>query len=85
MGQFDRELWEAQNAEYLGENLQGKLLLIHGELDDNVHPASTMRVVDALIKADKDFDMLIMPNMHHTLREHDYYCRKVLEYFAKNL
>lgn len=85
MGKFDRELWEAQNAEYLVENLQGKLLLIHGELDDNVHPASTMRVVDALIKADKDFDMLIMPNMHHTLREHDYYCRKVLEYFANNL
>ena len=41
--------------------------------------------MDALIKADKDFDMLIMPNMHHTLRGHDYYVRKVLEYFAKNL
>ena len=85
MGKFDRELWEAQNAEYKVENLQGKLLLIHGELDDNVHPSSTLRVVDALIKADKDFDMLIMPNMHHTLRGHDYYVRKVLEYFAKNL
>ena len=56
-----------------------------GELDDNVHPASTMRVVNALIKADKDFDMLIMPNMHHTLREHDYYRRRVLEYFLENL
>ena len=85
MGKFDRALWEAQNAEYHVDRLAGKLLLIHGELDDNVHPASTLRVVDALIKADKDFDMLIMPNMHHTLRGHDYYRRKVLEYFAKNL
>lgn len=85
MGRFDRDLWEAQNAEYNVDKLEGKLLLIHGELDDNVHPASTLRVVDALIKADKDFDMLIMPNMHHTLRESDYYRRRVLEYFAKNL
>ncbi|MBQ2690774.1 MAG: prolyl oligopeptidase family serine peptidase [Clostridia bacterium] len=85
MGKFDRELWEAQNAEYNVDKLEGKLLLIHGELDDNVHPASTMRVVDALIKADKDFDMLIMPNLHHTMRHHDYYRRRVLEYFAKNL
>lgn len=85
MGQFEPELWAKQNAEYNVGNLEGKLLLIHGELDDNVHPASTMRVVDALIKADKDFDMLIMPNMHHTLRESDYYRRKILEYFAENL
>ena len=46
---------------------------------------SRERVVDALIKADKDFDMLIMPNLHHTMRHHDYYRRRVLEYFAKNL
>ncbi|MEA4919734.1 MAG: prolyl oligopeptidase family serine peptidase [Clostridiaceae bacterium] len=85
MGEFDRALWERQNAEYNVGNMTGKLLLIHGELDDNVHPASTMRVVDALIKADKDFDMLIMPNMHHTLRESDYYRRRVLEYFLRNL
>ena len=85
MGPYNKENWKAQNAEFHVDRLQGKLLLIHGELDDNVHPASTMRVVDALIKADKDFDMLIMPNMHHTLREHDYYRRRVLEYFLKNL
>lgn len=85
MGRFDRELWEKQNAEYNVDKLEGKLLLIHGELDDNVHPASTMRVVNALVNADKDFDMLIMPNLHHTMRHHDYYRRRVLEYFAKNL
>ncbi len=85
MGPYNTGDWEAQNAEYNVDRLEGKLLLIHGELDDNVHPASTLRVVDALIKADKDFDMLIMPNMHHTLREHDYYRRKIIEYFLENL
>ena len=48
------------NAE-LAANLKGHLLLVHGEMDNNVHPANTMRLVDALIKANKRFDMLIMP------------------------
>ncbi len=85
MGAFDFALWGQQNAGNALENLQGKLLLIHGELDDNVHPASTMRIVKRLIELDKDFDMLIMPDLHHTLRESDYYRRRVLEYFARNL
>src|SRR6187200_920210 len=45
--------------------LQGKLLLIVGELDHNVDPASTMQVVNALIKADKDFDLLVVPGADH--------------------
>ena len=46
--------------------LQGKLFLIVGELDTNVPPESTMRVVDALIKANKDFDLLVIPGAGHT-------------------
>ena len=46
--------------------LQGKLMLINGEIDQNVDPASTMQVVDALIKADKDFDLIMLPNAGHT-------------------
>jgi len=46
--------------------LRGKLLLIVGELDDNVPPESTYRVVDALIKANKDFDLLVLPGQRHT-------------------
>jgi len=45
--------------------LEAKLLLIHGEMDDNVSPALTLQLVDALIKANRDFDMLIMPNLNH--------------------
>ena len=45
--------------------LQGKLLLVVGELDTNVDPSSTMQVVNALIKADKDFDLLVIPGADH--------------------
>lgn len=47
--------------------LQGNLMLIVGEMDDNVDPASTVQVVDALIKADKDFEFVLLPGMNHTL------------------
>ena len=85
MEPFNKELWKAQNAEFLAENLQGHLLLIHGDLDDNVHPANTIRVVNALINADKDFDLLIIPNRHHDLHDHPYYRRKLVEYFIRHL
>ena len=45
--------------------LQGKLLLVVGELDTNVDPSSTMQVVNALIKRDKDFDLLVVPGANH--------------------
>ncbi len=67
------------------ENLKGKLLLSHGELDDNVHPANTMRVVDALIKANKDFDMFIMPNVAHGIGGEPYYIRMRWDYFVRHL
>src|SRR6185295_8342995 len=50
--------YENQSNAALAKNLKGKLLLIHGDLDDNVHPAMTLQVVDALIKANKSFDLL---------------------------
>ena len=68
----------------LAKNLKGKLLLVHGDLDDNVHPAATLQLVDALIKANKDFDLLIMPNKHHNLGS-GYFVRKRWDYFVKHL
>ena len=64
--------------------LEGKLLLINGELDDNVDPASTLQVVNALIKADKDFEQLYLPGYSHSLGD-DYVTRKVFEFFVKNM
>lgn len=64
--------------------LNGKLLLINGELDDNVDPTSTLQVVDALIKADKDFEQLYLPGYTHNLGD-DYVTRKIFEFFYKNM
>lgn len=66
-------------------NLQGKLLLIHGDMDENVHVASTMVVVDELIKANKDFDLLIMPNQPHGCTGHPYFVRRRWDYFVQHL
>ena len=65
--------------------LQGKLLLIVGELDRNVDPTSTMQVVNALIKADKDFDMLVVPGGGHGIAESPYGFRRRQDYFVRNL
>src|SRR5262249_44648465 len=70
------------NAE-LAANLKGRLFLVHGELDNNVHPANTMRLVDALIKANKRFDMMILPGKRHGFGEYTpYFQRKMEEFFA---
>jgi dipeptidyl-peptidase 4 len=54
-----------RNSE-LAKNLKGHLMLIHGDIDNNVHPANTMRLVDALIKANKRFEMFILPGVRHS-------------------
>ncbi len=65
--------------------LQGKLLLIVGELDRNVDPASTMQVVNALIKADKDFEMLVVPGGGHGIAESKYGSRRRADFFVRHL
>jgi dipeptidyl aminopeptidase/acylaminoacyl peptidase len=73
------------NQTYAG-NLKGKLLLAHGGMDDNVPPSNTMLVADALIKANKDFDLLILPNERHRFKAaSDYMMRRRWDYFVRNL
>lgn len=74
----------AANKTY-AKNLQGKLFLIHGDLDDNVHPANTIQLVDALIKANKTFDLLIYPDQNHGLTQEPYLIRRTWDYFVQNL
>jgi len=64
--------------------LQGKLLLLVGEMDDNVDPASTMQVVDALIDAEKEFELVVLPGMKHT-GGGKYGERKRRDFFVKHL
>jgi dipeptidyl aminopeptidase/acylaminoacyl peptidase len=65
-------------------NLRGKLFLIHGDVDDNVHPGHTLRVADALIKANKSFDLLMVPDKAHGLNE-PYVIRRRWDFFVEHL
>jgi dipeptidyl aminopeptidase/acylaminoacyl peptidase len=66
-------------------NLQGKLMLFVGEVDTNVDPASTMQVVDALIKADKDFELIVMPGLNHGSASNAYGQRRRADFFVRHL
>jgi len=69
------------------KNLQGKLLLVHGGMDDNVNPSATFKLAEALIKADKEFDLLILPSQRHGFRgpHRDYFTKKRWNYFVEHL
>jgi dipeptidyl-peptidase 4 len=69
----------------LASGLKGKLLLIVGEMDTNVDPASTMQVVNALIRANKDFDLLVVPGSNHGAAESPYGRRRRADFFVRNL
>lgn len=84
-GEMRFEIKVPTNAE-LAANLKGHLLLVHGEIDNNVHPANTMRLVDALIKAKKRFDMLIIPGKRHGYGDYQpYFKQRMWDFFAEHL
>jgi len=68
-------------------NLKGKLLLTHGGIDENVNPSATFKLAEALIKADKDFDLLILPSQRHGYRgvHRKYFIKKRWNYFVEHL
>jgi dipeptidyl-peptidase-4 len=66
-------------------NLKGKLLLAHGTTDDNVPPYNTLLVVNELIRANKDFDLILLPNRTHGFGNEPYMVRRRWDYFVKNL
>lgn len=73
------------NAAY-AKNLKGKLFLLHGMMDDNVPPQSTLLVVDALVKANKDFDLLLLPHARHGFGVDSHYVmRRRWDYFVEHL
>src|SRR5262249_8113289 len=74
---------ESSNIDHAA-NLRGKLLLIVGELDDNVPPESTYRLVDALVKAGKDFEFLMVPGMRHS-NGGPYGVRRMQDFFVRYL
>lgn len=75
----------ATNPQIAGR-LKGHLLLIHGDIDNNVHPGNTMRVVDALIRAGKRFDMLLLPQQRHGFGDmNEYFYWRLVDYFSEHL
>ena len=77
--------YEEQSNVTQAHKLRGKLLLTVGEMDRNVDPASTMQVVDALVKAEKDFDLLVVPGAGHGVGETPYANRRRMDFFVRNL
>ena len=70
----------------LAPNLKGKLLLTTGDMDNNVHPGNTIRLVNALIKANKRFDFMLLPGKPHGYGDYQpYFNRMLMEYFAEHL
>ena len=78
--------YEAQANQLYAKNLKGKLMLAHGLMDDNVPPQNTLLVIDALEKANKDYDLVVFPNARHGYGQFSYYMmRRRWDYFVKNL
>ncbi len=77
--------YDNQANHLLAENLEGKLLIAHGTMDNNVPPSNTMLVVDALIAANKDFDFILFPNRRHGFGNEPYMMRRRWDYFVRHL
>lgn len=85
-GADGKDNYEAQANQTYAKNLKGKLMLAHGMMDNNVPPYNTMLVVDALTKANKDYDLIVFPNAGHGFgADSPYMMRRRWDYFVRNL
>ncbi len=79
-------VYKIESNPEIAKNLKGKLMLTHGEIDNNVHPGNTMRVVNALIKANKRFDLIYLPNQRHAYGDMtDWFFWRSADYFSQHL
>lgn len=85
MGAADPATWERNSNMSVAGNLMGKLLLIHGDVDDNVPVTESLRLADALIRAERDVDLVILPNANHAVTIVPFYWKKLRDYFTRHL
>ena len=79
-------IYNIKTNEEIAHQLKGHLMLVHGDIDNNVHPGNTLRVVDALIRAGKRFDMLLLPQQRHGFGDMDeYFYWRMVDYFSNHL
>jgi dipeptidyl-peptidase 4 len=84
-GEDGTDTYANQANHLLADNLEGKLLLSYGTMDVNVHPNMTLLLIDALIAANKDFDVMVMPNRGHGFSGENYNIRRTWDYFVRHL
>ena len=79
-------VYNIKTNEEIAGRLKGHLMLVNGDIDNNVHPGNTLRVADALIRAGKRFDMLLLPQQRHGFGDMDeYFYWRMVDYFSRNL
>lgn len=84
MGNADEATWERNSNMSVAGNLMGKLLLIHGDIDDNVPVTESFRLAKALMDAGRDVDLVVLPNTTHRVYQ-PFFWKKLRDYFTLNL
>lgn len=84
-GPGDTSSWHSQSNEAVASKLTGRLLLISGEMDANVHLGQMLSLANALIAANRNFDMLVVPNAGHDVASDPYVVRRTWDYFVEHL
>jgi dipeptidyl-peptidase 4 len=74
-----------QALQLRAENLQGRLLIAYGTMDNNVHPNMTLQLINELIRHNKDFDTIVMPNRNHGFANDPWFVRRTWDYFVTHL
>ncbi|MDT9598753.1 S9 family peptidase [Sphingosinicella rhizophila] len=69
----------------MAPNLRGKLLIAYGDIDEHVPPGSAIQLIDALTRANRDYDLIVMPNRTHGFSQDRYFLRRMFDYFVRNL
>ena len=79
--------YQQQSNITMAERLKGKLLIVHGGIDENVNPSATFKLAEMLVRADKQFDMLIFPSQRHGYQgvQQQYFTKKRWNYFVEHL
>jgi dipeptidyl-peptidase 4 len=79
------DTYSNQAVQRLAANLRGRLLIAYGTMDNNVHPNMTLLLIDELIRHNRDFDIIVMPNRTHGFSNEAYFVRRTWDYFVEHL
>lgn len=84
-GLYDEDVYKDGDITRLAENLEGKLMLAYGAMDDNVAMSQTLRLCDELNRYNKDYELVVLPRMNHNVPSDLYFIRRKMDFFVKHL